>query len=141
MHAHTKFCLGRKGRYWVYILFCLVRNIFDIKVFIVISSKLQYTSYRTRLMEHEFFWNTKSIHILGSFTLLISHKEWKGYKLMCDNIVSCWVKHNGLITEFAPIYIISTFILDLHNYFWPIIPKMFVITVYKLHIFIEDFMF
>jgi hypothetical protein len=39
MHAHTESCLVRKGIYLVYILFCLVRNIFDIKFFIVMSSK------------------------------------------------------------------------------------------------------
>ena len=142
MHAHTESGLVKKGRYWVYILFYLDRNIFDIKLFIVMSSKAPVYSIKDKtcgiqiLLEHQIYSYSWQFYIIN----LSQGKERIKIDRCCHNIVSCWVKHNSLVTDFDPIYVISAFILDLHKYFWLIIPKMFVITVYKLHIF-KDLMF
>jgi len=71
MHAHTESCLVGKGRYWVYILFCLVRNIFDIKLFIVMSSKTAVYSIKDKtcgiwiLLEHQIYSYSGQFYIIN----------------------------------------------------------------------------
>jgi hypothetical protein len=45
-HTHTESCLVSKERYWVYISFCLVMKILDVKLFTIKSKNVKQSLYR-----------------------------------------------------------------------------------------------